>query len=235
MKYKLGDIVKVKEGVVDPDFEKFDISNWQGKIISDEDEFEDEKLFSIEWDNITLNQMPEEVLDLAELEGLKITEMVLSEDEIELAEERPQEPLVERVSNEISELEKRIAVIIGDNDLDVTLEKLETYQSYLLENLDFSTVITGIEDFSWEERYVFGYGDKDEYKRLKKTRPSYRDLYKIMKFEEFDEFVGLIVKVKRLSDRKIFELPLADLKANDKKSEAYQFLDDYSVWFVNWR
>ena len=51
--------------------------------------------------------------------------------------------------------------------------------------------------------------------------------------DDIDEFYGVMVNVKRLSDRKKFELPLADLEATDKKSDKYQLLDDYSVWFVN--
>ena len=94
--------------------------------------------------------------------------------------------------------------------------------------------LTGIEDFEWEEYYVFGPGSKKEYEQLKKTQPSYTDKYELIDFEdEVDEFYGVMVNVKRLSDRKKFELPLADLEATDKKSDDYQLLDDYSVWFVN--
>ncbi|MBS1795046.1 MAG: hypothetical protein JSS81_14400 [Acidobacteria bacterium] len=232
MKYKVGDIVRAKEGVRDPDFEDLDISHWQGKIIAPDGD----DGYLIEWDNQTLNQMPEEALRNAWLEGLKETEMVLFEGDIEPAEERPQPARMEREFDKRLDEEKKAAAIIGDEELDVTKAKLRKYRDYLMTNLDLSTVVTGTEDFPWEEKYFFGYGDKNEYKRLKKTRPSYRDLYKIMGFEEeIDEMAGLIVKVKRLSDRKMFSLPLADLKAKDKDSGAYDLLDTYSFWFVNWR
>jgi hypothetical protein len=238
MKFKVGDIIKVKGGVPDPDFEDLLISGWQGVIVEVElpTGKEKEHLYHIKWDNRTINEMSDEYLERAELEGLQASEMVLSESDIEAAEARPEEELIERNIVVLMDEEKRIALILGDDDLDVTDEKLNKYRDYLIENLDFNTVITGIEDFSWEERYVFGYGDKDEYKRLKKTRPSYRDLYKILKIEEeIDDMVGLIVKVKRLSDRKFFDLPLADLRANDKNSPEYELLQDYSIWFINWR
>jgi hypothetical protein len=48
-----------------------------------------------------------------------------------------------------------------------------------------------------------------------------------------DEYDGIFVNVQRLSDKKQFVLPLADLKSTDKKSKNYQLLDDYSVRFVN--
>ena len=41
--------------------------------------------------------------------------------------------------------------------------------------------------------------------------------------------------VQRISDNKKFLLGLSELKATDKKSKNYQLLDDYAVWFVNYR
>ena len=62
------------------------------------------------------------------------------------------------------------------------------------------------------------------------------DRYKIIAFDnEPDEDYGILVNLRRISDGKKFTLPLADLKATDKKNPSYQMLDDYSVWFVNWR
>ena len=48
-----------------------------------------------------------------------------------------------------------------------------------------------------------------------------------------DEYDGIFVYVQRISDKKKFVLPLADLKSTDRKSKNCQLLDDYSVWFVN--
>jgi len=83
---------------------------------------------------------------------------------------------------------------------------------------------------------VIGGGSKQEYDRLRKTNPSYLDTYELLGCnDEFEEFYGLLVSVKRLSDKKKFILPLSDLTATDKKSKNYQLLDDCSFWFVNWR
>ena len=95
--------------------------------------------------------------------------------------------------------------------------------------------MTGIEDFRWEEYYIIGPGSEKEHEKLRKTKPSYLDTFKLIKFEdEIDESVGLLVKVRRTSDKKQFVLPLADLKATNENHPDYQLLDDYSVWFVNW-
>jgi len=64
--------------------------------------------------------------------------------------------------------ENRISKILNNLDLDVNEENLKTYRKYLIENLKSPTIITGIEDFSWEERYVFGHGSQKEYEKLKK-------------------------------------------------------------------
>lgn len=62
------------------------------------------------------------------------------------------------------------------------------------------------------------------------------DRYKIVAFEdEPDEDYGILVNLRRISDGKNFTLPLADLKTTDNKNPSHQILDDYSVWFVNWR
>jgi hypothetical protein len=131
--------------------------------------------------------------------------------------------------------EKRIIAILGTKKFDVTRKTLNTYLKYLKNHIEFPCQLTGIEDFEWEEPYVFGFGSKKEYEELKRTQPSYKDKFNLIKFvDEIDDYYdGIFVQVKRISDKKKFILPLADLKSTDKKSKNYQLLDDYSVWFVN--
>jgi len=131
--------------------------------------------------------------------------------------------------------ENRIIVILGTKKLDVTRKTLSTYLAYLKNHIEVPCQLTGIEDFEWEEAYVFGFGSKREYEELKKTQPSYTDKFNLIDFIDDigDEYDGIFVNVQRLSDKKQFILPLADLKSTDKKSKNYQLLDDYSVWFVN--
>lgn len=137
---------------------------------------------------------------------------------------------------EIDKQDERIGSIFGGTILSVTEESLAKYLAYLKEHLELPCELTGIEDFDWEEYYVIGPGDQKEYERQKKTKPSYTDRYDLLSLaDEADEWVGILVKVKRVSDKKKFTLPLAELKAADERSKNYQLLDDYSVWFVNSR
>jgi hypothetical protein len=137
--------------------------------------------------------------------------------------------------------EERIAQILADGDVDneekqeKSSETIAKYLHYLKENIEFPCIVTGLEDFPWEEKYVFGYGSKKEYEKLKKDNPSYKDKFEILDFIEDEDYDRqIMVKVKRLSDQKEFILDLDYLKAVDKKSKNYQLLDDYSVWYVNY-
>jgi hypothetical protein len=144
------------------------------------------------------------------------------------------------MSSNLDEQEARVGEILGldsDGEIpDVNRNTLIIYRDYLQQELQFPCIVTGIEDFQWEEYYIIGGGSKKEHNELRKTRPSYLDTYQFLEFtKEIDEFYGLQVLMKRVSDNRRFILNLADLKSTDEDSKNYQLLDDYSVWFVNWR
>lgn len=129
----------------------------------------------------------------------------------------------------------RFEDILGEDNLAVSKGSLVLYRDYLQKNIIFPCDLTGREDFHWEEIYVFGGGDKKEYAELKKTQPSYTDSFTFMSFDnQIDDKDGLMVKVKRLTDRMQFVLPLADLKVMDKTSSNNELINDYAVWYVNY-
>ncbi len=132
-------------------------------------------------------------------------------------------------------VEKRIARVFGTSKAPrVGKESLQIYRSYLLQHLDRVAVLTGREDFLWEEFYLFGPGDKKEYEELKKNRASYTDEFEFINIpKKTIEGHDLIAKVKRLSDGKIFEIGLSWLTTKKKRSEVYQLLDDFATWIVN--
>lgn len=133
--------------------------------------------------------------------------------------------------------EKRIESVFPKDldDISKRTETIEIYKNYLEINLELPVKLTGIEDFNWEEYYIFGPGDEQEYEELKKTRPSYRDTFNMIRIDDYrDDDYGLFAKLTRVSDKKRFQIPLADLKAIDIESKNHQLLDDYCVWFVNY-
>ena len=130
--------------------------------------------------------------------------------------------------------DRRIADIFGTEDVpDVDTETLERYLDYLKQNLEFPCQLTGIESFAWEEYYMYEDGSEKEHERQRQTRPSCMDKYELVSFDDnVDPEDGILVNVKRLSDKKTFVLPLAKLEATKRKSVNDQLLDDYAIWFT---
>ena len=137
---------------------------------------------------------------------------------------------------EFNKQEQRIAEILGADSLAVTLKSLTLYRDHLRKNLDTPCVMTGIEAFSWNEKYAVDSDDKTERETLEEKQFSYNDIYELKRFEDYiDEVAGILVKVKRVNDNQRFVLYLVSLKAVDETSKNYTLLDDYSVWFANYR
>ena len=128
--------------------------------------------------------------------------------------------------------------IIGP-ELPATDEAIGKYFKYLKDNLQLPCEVTGMEDFPWEERYVFGGGSEKEYRTFKKTQPSYTDKYDLLDIERAGPSPWMILGedvtaiVRRKKDGKEFALGLADLKATDEESPNFQMMNDYSAWLVN--
>ena len=143
------------------------------------------------------------------------------------------------MASKVEEEQKRIMAILNveeEEDAWVAHENTKRFLDYLKDNLEFPCLLTGMEDFSWEERYVFGYGDKGEYEELKKTNPSYTDTFKLVEFEELhSNEEQIFVTVERVSDKKRFSLPLDNLEASKRRSKNCQLLEDYASWWVNYR
>ena len=85
--FKLDDSVVVRPNVTDPDF-NVNIGGWQGRISEINEE---ENLLCIDWDSVTLKQMPSEMIDQSEEAGLGWSEMYLHPEQVELASPRDSE------------------------------------------------------------------------------------------------------------------------------------------------
>jgi hypothetical protein len=241
---KKGDSIKVKQGIVDPDLNKFDMSGWQGRIINISRENGTE-IIEIEWDSITLKQLPEEFIKDSLEEGYDYATMFLGKEDVELAQPRDTKTDVEKQLAETNEQyqhyafdeeERRIAAILSANDLSVTEEKQTIYFDYLQKNIEKRVMLTGMEPFPWEERYWFGGGSKKEHENLKKTQASSTDKFELIELmDDIDEEYGIIAKVRRVTDKKQFELPLWYLECADASSKSYELISDYSFWMTNYR
>lgn len=134
----------------------------------------------------------------------------------------------------------RMEAVLGDGKMDFE-RAIDILFAHIQSNLSLPCEVTGSEPFHWEEPYLLGGWSPAEYKRLKKTQPSYTDRYQLLGIERnhYSQWMTLsediAAHVQRISDGKQFILGLTDLEATDKNSANFQLLDDYVVWFVNSR
>lgn len=129
---------------------------------------------------------------------------------------------------------KRIAAILG-GDTRRSAQNAGRYRAHLLRNLSLPIRVTGIMDFPWEEPYIYGGWDEQEYEELKKTNPSFSDIFELQDIKEPAENDYLVAKLKRISDSREFEVGLSFLcSIEEEGGKAHTLLNDYSFWYANY-
>ena len=128
--------------------------------------------------------------------------------------------------------EKRIQSIVG-NDSGRSAKTALRYLAYLRSVLKFPVRVTGREDFPWEEPYVFGGWSKSEYAQLKKTQPSFTDIFDLIELLPPEEHDDVTAKIRRISDKRTFTIGLSWLTTEKEEGMEYQALDDYATWHTN--
>lgn len=108
------------------------------------------------------------------------------------------------------------------------------YLSHLKRVLRLPLRVTGREDFPWEEPYVFGGWSVLEYKKLKKTNPSYIDIFDLVELVPAEEHDDVSGKIRRISDGRMFTIGLSWLTTVNEDIPEFQILDDYAIWHVNY-
>lgn len=215
MAFSIGDSVKVKAGVKSPDDDSLSIAGWQGRL-SDIDE--DEDTIGIQWDGITLDEMPPGFIKHSEIEGLDWAEMYVGVDEIELAPPRDSETEAKRAREALhsryrwfdgGDEGERISAVIADTDED---GELDAWVEHLSRTLSFPFDAKVAEHLDW--------GPLELGNRVS-----------VQGLDEADESFGVLVNVTRGDERMVF--PLCDLTVLNKKSPCYLPVEDYSVWFAN--
>lgn len=223
MKIKVGDCVKVKKGIKDPDFENVLIENWQGNVVEivEESEAENIALICIEWDSETLKKCPKKYIQKCEIEGFDWKMMNLFVSEIEITTTKDTEQNLKETQKIISEnnywasleeegvrIEKNLKGIKPEDDWKSFL----AWEKYMEINLKFpfDTIVEFSED-NWKVKQ----GDKFTIKKIS----SVVDLY------------GIIAKGK--INNETIEFPICDVEVIDSKSKNFEIINDYRVWFTN--
>lgn len=118
---------------------------------------------------------------------------------------------------------------------DVALEHLQTYSEFLKKKLPKDLLLTGRESvgyFSWEEEFELNDSNDEEYEILRKQRASCRDEFLLIEVKGIDPEHNIVVIVSRVTDHKIFEIPLHDLAVCPP--EEYFIIEDYGMWIANY-
>ncbi|ABR49490.1 hypothetical protein Amet_3362 [Alkaliphilus metalliredigens QYMF] len=235
--FKMGECVKVKNGILDPDNDEYCIANWQGRIIEEFVGDDDTPIYLIKWDSITLKQIPASFIEESIREDLEWGEMYLGINDIEHASGRDTEGNVddavreinakyparmfttpsvlrnEPLRNELDEQEKGIGSILVGVNMENELEVEEKWEEYLNEHLDFP--FDAIINNTDEDAGAFDIGDMVSVKRI----DGIFDIY------------GIIVEVRK--GRRKYHFPLCELEVSEKNSANYTIIDDYNFWFSN--
>ena len=219
MRFKIGDSIKVKPGVRDPD-SGAEISDYQGRIV----EIDEPDLYAIRWDSHTLKKLPPSYIKEAEQKGLGWDSFYLNETDIEPATPRDTENEVEEIFYQLQheffwvhlgEQGYRISTVLSGVSLNNEKDEFNAWENHLKNTLTFPFQA---EVSEWQE-----------------TGPLKCDevvtVYRLLDTGKVDLDHGLFVEVKNKKSHCAF--PLSDLEVVDRQSKDFMPVKDYAVWFAN--
>lgn len=217
--FNIGDNVVVKLGFKD-DEDGYDMGGWQGRI-TDMDKDSKPVMVSIQWDSITLKNIPLKLIEQYEETGMSWDEYNLYAEDIGPATPRDTEDDVEKVIDEIvrqtgwislGEEGRRIQKVlygIGPGD---HWECYEAWYEYFEETLTFPFKA---EVYESEGRGPLRIGDA----------------VRVIGLLDISDPYGVLVDIKK--GRRGYDFPLCSLEVTDKKSPLFQIVKDYVVWYAN--
>jgi hypothetical protein len=219
-RFRVGDKVRVRKGIADPDFPDIPLGGWVGTIKEVESE-ERRALYCIAWSQETLASIHPVFRKRCERDGLDYEQTYLAEDDLEpyggeaLSIEQPAS--IDTPTLSPNNQDDRIRVILGltgDDPLpDVDEKTLVRYRNSLCKQLSFPFEANHCpEDGPSNPVTVTGLPDSDEY--------------------DCDEFYRLFCEA-RLGRRRII-IPLGEIELR-KSAPNYRLIDAYLYWFWNWR
>jgi hypothetical protein len=220
-KFSVGADVRVKRGVIDPDFDDVPIGGWTGRIA--EMQYLNPPMYLIRWDQQTLDNVHPIYRKRCERDGFDIEEMWLAESDLEPGAQEPVE--IEQPSKivtkplDMDERDDRIRSVFGltsDDPLpESDKESLRAYYKFLAAKLSFP-----FEAKSPIERLGFGS------KTYAITVLGLLDPEEIPGQEH-----GLLCQARRGAVQ--IEVPLTEVEIGSGNANR-RIIEDYSHWVVNW-
>lgn len=216
--FEVGDSVRVKEDVEDSDYPDREIAGWQGRVAKITDG--DPPMLLVEWDSITLEEMPEPLIEQAEVDGLSWKEYYVYAHDVEAVEPRDTPQDVKQLRRQLQTRYRWVS--LGEEG------------RYIHQILDQAA--------SDGERALFRAWETELQRRLsfpieatvdafhRGGAPKSGDEVQVLDIFFEDALYGLIATVR--FGRKIAQIPLADLEPTGKPFESRP-LRAYRTWFAN--
>ncbi len=213
---KKGDVVRVKPGVKDVDFD-VDLGGWQGRVIEVRADGVD-----VAWDSHTLlHDMPATMITACEEQGLGWETYGLDREDLEPAQARDKPADVEAAIDKLEschawewlgEEGELIRQVLKGLNPDDEVALIEAWDEYMQAHLTFpfEAVVDEV-----QERGPLQAGDR----------------VRVRSITDADDFYGIIVRLRRGQQQ--FDFPLCDLAAVDETSENHEIVQSYRVWFAN--
>jgi hypothetical protein len=217
MNFQINDSVVVKAGVKDPDTD-MDLGGWQGRVTK----IEEENLLCINWDSLTLKNIPDSYITDCELEGFGWNEYYTYATDVEKTEPRDTEDDVDEMID-----------IIEDKHAWDHLGKEGIAISEVLQDIPSDDEEAALAAWAKHLRQVLTFPFEAEITEFQNRGPlRTSDILTVENIDPYvDEVRGILVNVKKKQSR--YEFPLADIEAVDTKGSNYQPLRNYAIWFAN--
>ncbi len=220
-KFSVGDTVRVRPGVNDPDFPDIPFGGWTGTILEFEDS--DPRTYHIQLNARTLRSIHPIYHKRCERDGLEADHVWMAEEDLEpdsgtpLEIEQPVRIVARSLSTDDQDDRVRLAHDLTSDDPlpESNEESLRAYYKYLTANLSFP----------FEAKYSYNRGGFT-------SKTCSITVLGLVDPENFPgEGYGLFCQARRGGER--IELPLSEIEVG-KGNRNRRFFEDYSYWFVNW-
>ena len=212
-RFKVGDKVRVKYGVIDPDYPDIPLGGWTGDI-TEVEQAPGRDTYEIRWDKRTLEGMHPVYRKRCERDSLELENMRLGDEDLEpddgkrIPIEQPTKIVAKPLSEEDQDDRVRMAFGLTHDDPlpQVGRKTLLTYHRYLAKNLGFP--------FRASSK-VYGFA---------------MTVHRLLGPREYDleEEAGLLCEIR--CSQGTFEIPLSELD----DVENCKLVEDYGYWFWNW-
>jgi Calcium binding len=220
---KIGDSVRVKKGIKDPDNPEKLIEDCQGRVIKVYEEILEgndvpDVMIDIAWDSITLENMDRDYVIALEKDGFDWSEMALVLRDVDIIEPRDAEKDRENAYKALrkdtyweSEGEEGMAIKTILGDAENLHEEYEAWEDYLKQTLKFPF--------------------KAEYFAEGKSLIPHEATVKVTRIHSIDDWYGILMSVEYKN--KFYQLPLADLTAVHQNGINHETVDLYDTWFAD--